>query len=154
MDQADARPRMTRAARHAVALWVLLGLFCVRVAAQLIAAVAPLPYVPSFDQWASGALPYPALVAAQISIIVAYAAVAHRIGNGSSRPSAAVGRWLLAAGAVYFATMAVRLLAGLTVSSGHWWFDKPLPSFFHLVLASFLIVAGRFHGSAGRGDRG
>ena len=30
----------------------------------------------------------------------------------------------------------------MTLLSGHAWFDKPLPSIFHLVLASYLLVVG------------
>ena len=41
--------------------------------------------------------------------------------------------------------MVVRLMLGLTVLSSHYWFANHLPTFFHLVLASFMLVAGAFH---------
>ena len=40
--------------------------------------------------------------------------------------------------------MLVRLVLGATVAQ-QTWFDAPIPSAFHLVLAAFLLVAGRFH---------
>ena len=30
-------------------------------------------------------------------------------------------------------------------AAGHYWFDRPLPSAFHIVLATFMIVAGLYH---------
>lgn len=40
--------------------------------------------------------------------------------------------------------MVLRLAAGLTVLDGHAWFDAPLPSVFHLGLATFVLVAAYF----------
>ena len=131
---------------HAALLWLLLALFCFRVAAQLAAAATPLPFLPAFEAWHSGALPYPALVAAQLVIVVLYAWMARGIG-GRTRPRPRLGRSLLLFGSLYFTCMAVRLVLGATLLSGSSWWCAPIPSIFHLVLAGFLIVAGHFHSS-------
>ena len=137
---------MDRAASHALALWILLAFFCFRVLAQLgVAAFPEIGVLPAFDRWASGALPYPALVVVQLLIIVVYAAIARRIGAGRSKPRRSLGRFLVAFGGIYFSAMLARLVLGGTAFRGHWWLDRPLPSFFHLVLAGFLLVAAHFH---------
>ena len=56
-----------------------------------------------------------------------------------------MGWALAAAAAVYFAAMLVRLVLGLTVARGHWWLDAPLPTAFHLGLASYLGAYAHFH---------
>ncbi|MEL7157948.1 MAG: hypothetical protein AAFN30_15325, partial [Actinomycetota bacterium] len=135
-----SRPRVT-------ALVVLAALFAGRVVAQLLQWWLSLTWLPPFDAWQSGALPYPALLAAQLAIMVAQIWVIGRVADGRFvlRPERA--RLLLALGLAYGALMLGRLVAGATVLDEHGWFDAPLPSCFHLVLAAFVIVTAR----AGRG---
>ena len=130
---------------HSVTLWILFGLFCLRVTAQLAASVAPIPLLPPFDAWHSGVLPYPLLFLAQLVIAALYAVVAWRIHTGRAQPSRRLARFLLAFGALYFASMSARMLLGLTVLRDSRWFHAPIPTFFHLVLASFVLVWGHYH---------
>jgi hypothetical protein len=44
----------------------------------------------------------------------------------------------------------MRLLIGLTVAPDHYWFSARLPTLFHLVLACFILIYGRFHLIFGR----
>ena len=110
----SSRPR----ARHGPWLWLLLAAFLLRVAAQPLALLAGWPWLPPFEAWQSGALPYPVLLASQV---------------------------VLAAAGLYAAVMVPRLVLGLTVYRGHWWLDAPLPTVFHLVLMTFLAVYGHYH---------
>jgi hypothetical protein len=41
--------------------------------------------------------------------------------------------------------MTTRLVLGVTVLRGHWWFDAPLPTVFHLALTTFMAVYGHYH---------
>jgi hypothetical protein len=41
--------------------------------------------------------------------------------------------------------MALRLIIGLTGWSEAPWFQRPIPAFFHLVLAAYLLVLAAFH---------
>lgn len=68
--------------------------------------------------------------------------------GGQTVPSAKTGRALLVIGAIYFGLMCVRLIIGLTVAPDHFWFRARLPTLFHLVLACFMLVYGRFHATA------
>ena len=58
------------AKRYASALWALFGLFVLRVVAQLLIALGDGSFLPPWDEWFSGALSYPWLLASQIAIIV------------------------------------------------------------------------------------
>jgi len=46
--------------------------------------------------------------------------------------------------------MLFRLVAGLTFVTNHSWFSARIPTFFHLVLASFLLLLGSFHYKYGK----
>jgi|RhiMetdeSRZDD1v2_1073273.scaffolds.fasta_scaffold29219_3 hypothetical protein len=131
--------------RYAIALWLLLALFAFRVAAQPLALVVQSGVLPPFESWHSAALPYGALLAAQVAILLAMSWTAWRFTTNAVRPRRAVGTVAIALGGVYFATMMVRLVLGLTVLGHVRWFASPIPTVFHLVLATFLLVYGRFH---------
>ena len=143
----------TTAGWHAAGLWILLGLFCFRVAAQLLVSVVPLPLLPAFDSWHSGVLPYPVLVAGQAVVLVVYVTIAMRVATGRARPSRRLSWLFLLFGGAYFAFMAARLVLGLTWLRDSSWFHAPLPTVFHLVLASFLLLAGHFHFTRSQEER-
>lgn len=126
-------------------MWYLLALFGFRVVAQLIQQLAPVSFLPPFEAWHSAAVPYPLLLLSQLLILALFGWLAWRISNGATRPRCKLGRWLLGFGALYMLVMVMRLALGLTLFPGHHWFDKPLPTFFHLVLAAYLLVLGTFH---------
>jgi len=86
-------------------LFALLGLFVFRVIAQLIQAVYPISYLPPFDAWQSGALPYPLLVAFQFVIIFFCLRVIMKIRNNSTERSDKAARIYLTLGGVYLAVM-------------------------------------------------
>jgi len=136
-----------RGRRHASVLWALLAAFVLRVVAQLAAAAGPLPFLPPFEAWHSATLPYPVLVAIQVAIVVLFARMAVGIRDGAV-PRIGLGRFLLVFGSLYFASMAARMVLGLTVLRDSHWFRAPIPSCFHLVLAGFLLVAGHYHAAA------
>lgn len=136
---------MNSSRHYAPWLWLLLALFCFRVAAQPLALAGSASFLPSFDAWHSALLPYPWLLAAQILIIVVFAWTAWRFTRGDVAPRPGFGRFLVGLGSLYFGVMLLRLALGLTVLSSHPWFGKILPALFHLVLASFLLVVGVFH---------
>ena len=143
MQRAPAQDAVLRT-RHALVLWILFFAFGFRVLAQLVQASRPVTFLPPFEAWHSAALPYPLLVVVQLLIVVLYAWMARGISSGRTRPRPRLGRALGWLGGVYFAFMAARLVLGASVLR-ETWFDAPIPSGFHLVLASFLLVAGHYH---------
>ena len=137
----SSRPR----ARHGPWLWLLLAAFLLRVAAQPLALLAGWPWLPPFEAWQSGALPYPVLLASQVVLAALMAYATAGVASGRTQPRPALGRWIAAAAGLYAAVMVPRLVLGLTVYRGHWWLDAPLPTVFHLVLMTFLAVYGHYH---------
>jgi len=120
-------------------------MFAFRVVAQPLALVVHSPLLPSFESWHSGALPYGVLLAAQFAILLALGWTAWRFTIGDVDARRAVGVLALSLGGVYFATMMARLVLGLTALGHLRWFASPIPTVFHLVLATSVFLYGRFH---------
>ncbi len=134
--------------RHAIAGWLLFGLFAFRVVAQPLSLVVNTG-LPAFESWHSATLPYGVLLALQLMILVAMGWTNYRFSIGAVRPRHAVGVAALAFGGVYFVSMLARLVLGLTILSQSRWFASPVPTMFHLVLAGWVLVYGHFHWSLG-----
>jgi hypothetical protein len=130
---------------YVVALSVLLALFCFRVLAQLLQLYIEIPFLPPFEAWQSGAVPYKGLLVSQILIIVFFGWILQRLASGRIRPSRRQGWIFFIIGLIYFLAMAARLFVGLTGLSGHYWFRSYLPTLFHFVISGYLIVVGYFH---------
>ena len=126
-------------------LIALFSLFVFRVVAQLLQSVYPVSFLPSYSAWHSGALPYGSLVLSQLLIIMVFSLTIRGFARESVRPKRRLGQWLLVLGGFYFGTMILRLLAGLTIAADHPWFGAKIPAFFHIVLASFILLVGHFH---------
>lgn len=131
--------------RYLPGLLLCHALFILRVLCQLLQLVHPVSLLPPFESWHSGALPYGWLLCSQLAIITAFSLVVRGFFRRSTLPRRRVGRWLITFGSLYFGVMMVRLIAGLTIAGTHPWFGATIPAFFHLVLASFLLLCGHFH---------
>jgi putative CocE/NonD family hydrolase len=134
--------------RAAFARWPLLGLFVTRVVAQLLIALGAGRFLPPWEEWFSGAVAYPLLLASQIAIILVFATIALEVTTGRGvfavpRRRAAVA--LLAIGSVYLAVMAIRYAIRMTLYPHERWSGGSIPIFFHWVLAGFVLVLGFYH---------
>ena len=135
-------PRPVTTDRHpgrAATLWVLLALFALRVLGQVLVAAGVAPLLPPMDDWQSGLLPYPLLLASQILILGALAAVCAQFTRGGGyfvRYHAWLSTPLWITGWIYAIAMAVRyaLLR-----------RDAIPVVFHIVLATFLLVVAHHH---------
>ena len=136
---------MTTGKKYSYSLGILLFIFCFRVGAQFVQFVSPVAFLPPFEAWQSGALPYEVLAVSQIIIIFVLLRFVLRLASGREIPDRKAGQIYLIFGWAYFGIMLFRLLAGLTFAEGHSWYGAIIPALFHLVLASFLILLGRFH---------
>jgi hypothetical protein len=127
------------------ALSALTTLFVLRVSSQFIQSVAPVSWLPEFSRWQGSTTPYWQLFAIQLTIIVIMTRTiaAHR--NWTVVRTPGKGKWLIGLGAVYFVSMAIRLVVGLGGFSSLPWFQKTIPALFHLVLASFVLLTGAYH---------
>lgn len=130
---------------YGIVLLALLLIFSFRVLAQLLQAIYPLNFLPAFEAWHSDSLPYSILLLIQIVIIILFGRVIWKLRCNGITPNYRWGKMWLTVGAIYFSFMLFRLLAGLTFAADHGWFGAVIPAFFHLDLASFLMVYGYFH---------
>lgn len=131
--------------QYVAVLDLLLLAFLFRVVSQLVQAWRPVAWLPPFEAWHSGTMPYPVLVLAQVLIIAVTLWCIVRIAQGRMRPNPGAGRVLRVLGWIYFMVMVVRQVLGLTVLHHVRWFDAWLPSVFHLVLASIVLTLASFH---------
>lgn len=138
------RQRISSSA-YVAALWFLVLLFCMRVLGQLIQAVYQVPWLPPLAVWQGSTVPYGVLLTIQAAIIIAMLIITRRHAAGIVQRRPRLGSWLLLAGAIYFLGMAARLIIGLAGWSGDPWFYRPIPAFFHLVLASYVLLLAAFH---------
>lgn len=128
-----------------VVLSILFSLFCFRVLAQLTQLYIELPFLPPFDAWQSGAVPYPFLLSSQILIIAFYGWILWRLAANRMPPSRVQGWVFFVIGLIYFLSMVTRFVIGVTGLSQHTWFRSYLPTLFHFVVSGYLIVVGYFH---------
>jgi hypothetical protein len=56
-------------------MWLALGLFLLRVLAQIYAGIYAPAWLPAMEQWYSGLLPYPVLLPAQLLLLMLMAVV-------------------------------------------------------------------------------
>ncbi len=126
-------------------LWLLTILFVLRVLGQFVQSVSPVSWLPEFSRWHGSPTPYWLLLVIQLAIVVMMARAILDFSSGAVIVRRRKGKWLLALGAVYFASMAIRLTIGLVDSAPSPWFQKTIPAFFHLVLASFVLLIGAYH---------
>lgn len=129
---------------YGAVLIVLLGLFCFRVIAQFIQSKFSIEFLPAFEAWHSGALPYHYLVVSQVLIVIFYTFICVQFALRKVAPKKWVGILFFSIGTIYAGAMAIRLFFGLFINSSAW-FQAYIPIFFHFVLASFLLVVGIFH---------
>jgi hypothetical protein len=138
--------------KHGNWLIFLLLLFSFRVGAQLLQRFYPASFLPDFDDWQSGALPYWVLVTFQILIIVICFRITYQFITGTVQPNHKTGKLCLLFGIIYFSIMLFRLVAGLTFAPDHPWLGARLPTLFHLVLTLFVLVFGHFNFKFSKGE--
>jgi len=133
------------AKRYWAFLAILTTLFILRVLAQLAQAFGNFSFLPPFEAWQSGVLPYTVLLLLQIVIIVLLIKVVLKFKRGEVSPGLRARNAYLGFGVLYMVTMVIRGLAGVSFAVGHPWLDAPLPTVFHLVLSIFIISVGHYH---------
>jgi hypothetical protein len=129
-------------------LWTLLALFTGRVLGQFAVSLGAAPFLPPMDEWQSGLLPYPLLLAAQFALIGGLASVCVQFSRGRGylvRPHTWLATPLWIAGWIYAAAMVVRYAVWMTFKPEERWTGDLIPVVFHIVLASFLVVVASHH---------
>ncbi len=139
---------VTIAQHLAPILWFLLFLFILRVLGQILVVLKLVDFLPPMEQWQSGLLPYQYLLASQIIIIMFYGKICLDFSNNKGFfvvPFRKLGKGLFIFGTVYFLSMVIRYILQMIIFPETRWFGGTIPIFFHFVLATFLILVGKYH---------
>ena len=133
--------------------WLLLltGLFAFRVFAQLATLQFAIPFLPNFEAWHSGSMPYGLLVFFQLVILGLMIRTTHRAWKGSLLGTVKLGRFLWGFGAVYLGLMLGRLILGQTVLEDVRFFANTITTSFHFVLAGFVLITAHVLKNKNRG---
>ena len=119
-------------------LSILTALFAFRVLMQPLVWKWPIKMLPSFDQWHSEAMPYGVLLFLQLIILGLMILGCFKIPNLGTNQI--VSRILLALGWLYAVAMVSRLIIGLFELSPKLWFKGAVPTAFHFVLLSYIMI--------------
>jgi hypothetical protein len=129
---------LDRRSRTRFALTLLTLLFFGRVLGQLVVRLGGTEWLPPDALWHAAVVPYSALLAAQIALLAVMALAAQRLDRIREKPALAVLLvWLATA---YAATMLGRFVVGAAGLARMTWFDAPISTPFHLVLAGWLLI--------------
>lgn len=134
-------------------LWTLLGLFALRVLGQLLVVLGWAPFLPPMEEWFSGALAYPPLLASQVVILILYTKICLDFTRGRGyfvMPRRRLGVGLLWFGSIYLTAMILRYVLRMSLYPGERWLGGAIPIVFHWVLAAFLLTVGQYHWSRTR----
>ena len=149
MSERSSSPSIHR--RYFWLLTTLLFLFCLRVLGQILVAFFGVKFLPPMEEWMSGLLPYPELLASQILIILLYGKICLDFARGCGyfvTPSRRLGINLLKFGWLYLGVMIIRYVIyviRMALYPHERWAGGSIPIYFHWVLASFLLVLGHHH---------
>jgi hypothetical protein len=127
-------------------LWLLTGLFAVRVAGQILVVLYGPTWLPPMQDW--NLVPYRVLLPVQLVMLGLMAWIDISISASSGPPASRVdwlGSTLVAFSVIYAATMAIRYAVRMRRRPEARWFGGTIPIVFHLVLATYLYAFGSFH---------
>ena len=136
----------------AFALATLLVMFFLRVMGQFVVALDYRSFLPPMEQWQSGLLPYSVLLGCQLLIITLFGKICIDIATQQGffavkRPMA--GAFLIKFSYVYYLAMVVRYCVQMYLYPDDRWFGHTIPIVFHFVLATFLLLLGRYNCATG-----
>jgi hypothetical protein len=129
-------------------LALLTVLFSLRVVGQFLVVFFSVEWLPPDNEWASGLIPYPILLAFQFVMILGMVKIAADIARGKGFFALVRPHWsspMIGLSAVYAGSMALRYIFTMVFFPAMRWSGGTIPIFFHFVLAAFLYRWGKFH---------
>ena len=136
--------------KYATWLLLLLVLFCLRVAGQMLVAFAGVTFLPPMKEWYSGLLAYRYLLPAQFLIILLFSKICFDLFRGTGYfaiPRLRMGKSLTIFGIVYLLSMILRYVLRMSLYPEERWTGGSIPIFFHWVLAAYVLVLASFNRS-------
>ena len=132
--------------KYAVLLWILLGLFALRVTGQILVMLWEPGWLPPPRQWFSGVIPYPYLLGFQLIFLFLMTSMVLGLHPGRGLfgpPGRRFSRFCIAFSVPYYGFMVYRWVFRVLLNPDRRWYDTMIPIVFHCVLATFLVVYGR-----------
>lgn len=130
-------------------VWLFTILLTARVVGQIVVVMRAPRWLPPMEQWQSGLLPYPLLLAGQIVVLTLMVWISVDITNGAGpfvephRP--AIAGAIVWFSYLYFGAMVVRYIVRMRRRPDQRWLGGTIPIIFHSFVAAFLYVVGRYH---------
>jgi hypothetical protein len=127
-------------------LWLLTGLFAVRVVGQMLVASRAPSWLPPMEDW--NLVAYRVLLPVQLAILAVMIWIDASFTTSSGPPvdrSRELGWLLVGFSAIYAGSMGVRYAIRMRRRPEARWFGGTIPMVFHLVLATYLYALGSFH---------
>jgi hypothetical protein len=134
-------------APYSVFLILFTLLLCGRVIGQLIVYLYAPRWLPPMDEWQSGLLPYPVLLASQAVVLTFMTLICIDFARGRGffvEPHPRGGVFSVWFAYVYFAGMVFRYIVTMMRRPGRRWFGGTIPIIFHSIMAAFLWTWGRY----------
>lgn len=133
---------------YSVFLILFTTLLYGRVLGQLIVYLDAPHWLPPMDEWQSGLLPYPVLLASQIVVLTFMTLICRDFVRGQgffvdAHPRG--GLFSMWFAALYFAGMVFRYVFTMIRKPERRWFGGTIPIIFHSFVAAFLWTWGRYH---------
>lgn len=137
--------------QHGPILACLTFLFALRVLGQMLVAFLGVTWLPPMEQWSSGLIPYPPLLAIQLFMLLVMIHIVRDVWRGHgyfsrTTPNRAA-QFLIAFSAVYAAAMVLRYVVTMSLRPEMRWASGTIPIFFHFVLAGFIFTLGHSLGA-------
>jgi len=129
-------------------LWLFTILLVGRVAGQLIVALWKPRWLPPMEQWQSGLLPYPVLVAGQVVVLTLMVWISADFCRASGfwvEPMPRLGRVAVWWSYLYFGAMVVRYVVRMARRPDQRWLGGTIPIIFHSLVAAFQWTFGMYH---------
>jgi hypothetical protein len=133
--------------RYPLLLGACTALFVLRVLGQAVVAGWDVGFLPPFERWQSGLLPYPVLLAAQVVLVALMLKIVGDFARADGyfvRLRPRTGRILMGLGSLYALTMVVRYGVTMAAYPERRWFTGTIPIWFHFVLAAFVLTLGHY----------
>lgn len=102
-------------------------------------------WLPAWEEWYSGLMPYPLLLPVQLLLVAGMAVINHQNATRRGRfnvESPRARRWLRTLATIYFGAMVLRYVLTMVMTPEMRWPHGTIPIVFHCVLAGYLAVLG------------
>lgn len=139
---------MTNSTALSYLLWLFTVLLIGRVLGQVVVVLRAPRWLPPMEQWQSGLLPYPVLLAGQAVVLTLMIWISIDFSRGAGfwvAPHPRLGLVVLWWSYVYAGAMVVRYIIRMTRRPDQRWLGGTIPIIFHTVVAAFQWTFAMYH---------